>query len=247
MVLLSHLFGDGITLSLFQKNWAATACKNTEAAICPNNDVSYLFPQNNDATRRFVFDAKAIATLKAKATSSWVQNPTRAEAAPAVLCKSIIAAFKAKSSSLKPTLLTHLVNLRRKARPPLSEYSMGKIVWMANALCTDDEPELDSLVCLLREAIKKIDGDFMKSLQGDGGFLNFCEAMKDEIEACVIAANRIKYNSGCNFGFYDTDFGWGKPIWVSGFCLDGTVTKFSNMVILWIPDWGMGLMHGFSC
>lgn len=100
-----------------------------------------------------MFDAKAIATPKAKATSSWVQNPTRAEAAPAVLCKSIMATFKAKSSSLQPTLLIHLVNLRRKARPPLSEYSMGKIVWMANALCTDDEPKLDGLVCQLREAV----------------------------------------------------------------------------------------------
>lgn len=158
LICLSHLFVDGITLSLFQKNWAATACKNTEAAICPNSDASYSFPHNNDATRRFVFDAKGIATLKAKATNSWVQNLTRAEAASAVLSKSIMAALKAKSSSLKPTLLTHLVNLRRKARPPLSEYSMGKIVWMANALCTDDEPKLDGLVCQLREAVKKIDG-----------------------------------------------------------------------------------------
>lgn len=40
----------------------------------------------------------------------------------------------------------------------------------------------------------------MKNLQGDGGFLNFCEGMKDEIEACAIAANRIKYSNGCNFG-----------------------------------------------
>lgn len=40
------------------------------------------------------------------------------------------------------------------------------------------------------------------------------------------------------------DFGWGKPICVSGFFLDGTVTKFSNIVIFmdtrlgdWIDAW----------
>ncbi|KAJ4715318.1 vinorine synthase-like [Melia azedarach] len=249
---LSHLFGDGITLNSFLKSWVATACKNAEEAERPNNDASSLFPQQEiypkEATwtemckpfyrdgrfvsRRFLFDAKAIANLKDKVASSLVQNPSRVEAVSALLSRCIMTAFKGKFGSHRPILLTHTVNMRRKAKPLMPEYSMGNIVWTANALCTNEEPELDGLVGKLREAIMEINGDFLKSLQGDEGFLNLCEAAKNESALCSSAVERITFSSWCNFGLVDIDFGWGKPIWVSTIGIDGPVPCFSNTIIL---------------
>ena len=90
-----------------------------------------------------------------------------------------MAAFKLKSRSQKPTLLTHVVNLRPKARPPLPGNLIGNIVWHANVLCKDEEVELAGLASHLREVISKLDGDILKSLQGSGWFLTLCKAIED--------------------------------------------------------------------
>ncbi|KAJ4715319.1 vinorine synthase-like [Melia azedarach] len=249
---MAHMVADGMTIGLFLKCWAAIASKNMEAAIFPNYNSSLIFPPVDEdpkdaawrslknpflktgrpATRRFVFDAKSMANLKARATSSGVQNPSRSEAVSAFLFKQIMVAFKTKSGFHKPHLLSHVVNLRRKIKPSIIEYSLGNILWHANALCTEDEVELDGLVYGMREAIAKYNGDFVKSLQGDEGFVNFRKAIKDDGEVCCKAADRVMFTSWCNFGFYDVDFGWGKPIWMSSVGWDELATTFYNFIIL---------------
>jgi shikimate O-hydroxycinnamoyltransferase len=97
-VLISHMIADETAMSVFLKGWATTAYKTREA-ICPNFDAPSIFKQNDGygreesytglfnpffksgkcISRRIVFDASAIASLKAKATSPSAQNPTRVE------------------------------------------------------------------------------------------------------------------------------------------------------------------------
>ncbi|KAJ4715322.1 vinorine synthase-like [Melia azedarach] len=249
---IAHIVADGATICFFLKCWASIASKNMEEAIFPNYNSSFLFPPVDEdpkdaawrslkypffktgrpATRRFVFDAQSIANLKALATSSGVQNPSRSEAVSAFIFKRIMVAFKTKSGFHKPHLLSHVVNLRRKMKPSIIEYSLGNTLWHANALCTEDEVELDGLVYGMREEIAKYNGDFVKSLQGDEGFVNFRKAIKDDGEVCCKAADRVMFTSWCNFGFYDVDFGWGKPIWMSSVGWDELATTFYNFVIL---------------
>ncbi|ESR40409.1 HXXXD-type acyl-transferase family protein [Citrus sinensis] len=247
-----HMVADGVTLGSFLMSWAARAGKNIgeDTSICPNYEISSLFPQNDhtyprEATafsksgkfvvRRFVFDAQAIANLKAKATTSStsLQNPSRVEVVTALISKRIMAAFKAKSGSYKPNLLTRVLNLRPLVRPPLSENSFGNFVWNADALCKDhdDEVELDGLVWKLRESFTKV----VKRLQGDGegSLISLCEGIKDENkEVFADAKDRISFSSVCNFPFYDIDFGWGKPIWMNFTSFDGSIVQFANFVIL---------------
>ncbi|KAJ4715314.1 vinorine synthase-like [Melia azedarach] len=113
----------------FMRCWSALAEKNIEGEIRPDCGAASLFPPSEKflseltfaaqvfpflktggrvATRRFVFDAKAIAKLKAKATSSRVQNPTRIEAVSALLSKRIFAALNKRSGTHKPNLLRHI-------------------------------------------------------------------------------------------------------------------------------------------
>ena len=49
-------------------------------------------------------------------------------------------------------------------------------------------------------------------------------------------ADYFGFSSWCNFGFYEADFGWGKPIWVSSIGSSGSM--FMNLVIL--PDTRFG-------
>jgi shikimate O-hydroxycinnamoyltransferase len=231
----------------------------TREAICPNFDAPSIFIQNDEygregtytslfspffksgrcVSRRIVFDASAIASLKAKAASPSVQNPTRVEVVSALLWKCIMAAFEATSGIRIPTFIVQAVNFRRRAVSPFSESSMGNLVWTTCATCTaEEEIELPATVCKLREAITKIDGDFVKSLQGDGGFVKHCELLKAKVRECASAAsssgiNYIAFTSWCNFGHRDIDFGWGKPMWVSSIGLSGdSEGVLSNLVVL---------------
>ncbi|KAJ4702260.1 vinorine synthase-like [Melia azedarach] len=257
---ISHTIADGATFSSFLKSWAAIARKNPEAAILPKFVASSLFPQNDAytrevcssvmfatnvkfgkyVTRRFVFDPSAIAKLKAKAKSSTVQNPTRVEAVTALLSKCVMASLKPRSDSDKPILLFQPVNLRRKANPPFSNQDIGNFIWVASTLCKFEEAELDSLVSKWREAIAKLNGDFMKSLQGEHGLVNFLEAIKYERENYTTATDKINFSSWCNLGIYDIDFGWGKPAWAT-FCGVGASVYSCNVILLQDTKIGNGI------
>ena len=52
----------------------------------------------------------------------------------------------------------------------------------------------------------------------------------------VEEADYFGFSSWCNFGFYEADFGWGTPIWVSSIGSSGSM--FMNLVIL--PDTRFG-------
>lgn len=263
-VSVSHVIADGTALSSFIKSWAATARQNSNeeaALVCPNFDGSSLFPPADAypkeatmmaavipffrtgkcITRRFVFDASAIATLKAKAKSSRVQNPTRVEVVTALLSKRIMAASKAKHGFNKPTFVAHSVNLRRRAMPPLSEYCMGNFVCRATALFTNGEAELEGLVHLLREAIAKVNSDFVKSLEGEEGLAKICKIMKD-VSGEPDEVDFVGLSSWCNLGLYEIDFGWGKPTWVSTVGTPNSKGVFmNNMIILMDPKLKEGI------
>lgn len=255
-ICISHKMLDGAALSTFLQAWS-TAARGCEEMIYPNFAAPSLFPANDDLwlrdtsmvmwgslfkkgkciTKRFVFDASAIAALKVVATSSKIKcpsPPTRVEAVSAFIWKCIMAAAKEKHGyeTQRPCLLTHLVNLRRRMKPPVSDNCTGNLLWMAAAKCmTPDKPELHDLVGELKDAISKLDGEFVKKLRSDEGNSLMCKSLKEIGELCSKdEVDYVGFSSWCKFGFYEIDFGWGKPIWVSSYGLSGSPVL--NLVIL---------------
>ncbi|MFQ6621653.1 hypothetical protein Gotur_002814 [Gossypium turneri] len=238
---LSHVIADGPAATKFISSWAALTRKCGEEAPCPNFDASLVFPPSvvypREATllalfsrfvkkgkwksRRIIFDASAIAALKAKTVSSSVPDPTRVEVVSALLSKCIKATFKAKSDVQKSTLITHIVNLRQRARP--------------------QETELDNLVCHLRKEIRKIDADLITALQGDGGLLKYCEYVKEIGKGTKDNIDIILFSSWCNFGLYEIDFGWGKPTWVTCATESKSEIGMVNTIILMDTKMGNGV------
>ncbi|XP_038716202.1 stemmadenine O-acetyltransferase-like [Tripterygium wilfordii] len=230
-----HSICDAATLSSFLKTWSALARRSSDQAVFPNFIASSLFPPNesfpqdanssslasilftvgNSAARRFLFDGSVMVNLKAKATSAGMQNPTRAEVVSALIFKSFMAAaMKVKHQVHRPTLMNFPVNLRRRMTPPLPENCLGNLLFFATVL-SEGEEELDSLVRKIREARSKINGDLLKSFQGEGGLTKFLEIITELRESLSASGTEhIGLNSWCNFGFYDVDYGWGKPLWI---------------------------------
>ncbi|XP_038716201.1 stemmadenine O-acetyltransferase-like [Tripterygium wilfordii] len=261
--LLSHTIFDAATISTFLRTWSALARRSIEEAFTPNFIASSIFPSNNSfpedangfalvgmlfktgkfATRRFIFDGSAIANLKKQATSSAVQNPSRVEVVSSLIIKRCMDALKDISGTQKSILRTYPVNLRRKATPPLPETCVGNLLLLATSLSKGEE-ELDDLVCQMREATSTIDDDLLNSLQGDGGLSKFLDLIQElrELfsESISSGAEHIGINSWCNFGFYNVDFGWGKPLWfpVSGLSVKNYIflmdTRHGNGVEAWV-------------
>ncbi|XP_050230871.1 stemmadenine O-acetyltransferase-like [Mercurialis annua] len=253
-VSVSHMLMDGISASRFVKHWAAAA--TATAGYLPNFDASVsMFPQFHPfpkqanynslmapicrigklGTRRFVFDESSLLALKAE---SRVENATRVEAVSALLMKCIMSVFKTCRSGIeKPGLSVHPVNLRRRATPPLSDGLIGNLIWSAAALVKPEETDLATLIWGLREAIKKLDSELVKKIQGDEGFFKLYEKVKEM--GNLIGRNGggvdgVLFSSWCNFGLYDINFGWGKPIWTSfvGSSGGNNEIPFLNTVVL---------------
>jgi len=96
-----------------------------------------------------------------------------------------------------------------------------------------DQVGLQGLVGEIRGAISRIDCDFVQKLQGHEEIRNsvMCESLKEIGE--VGSKDEVDYfgfSSWCNLGFYEADFGWGKPIWISS--IGSSSPVFLNLTIL---------------
>ncbi|XP_021902550.1 vinorine synthase-like [Carica papaya] len=258
-----HKIVDAAALSTFLEVWGANARDNTCNKNIDIGDLlsvsfvsSSLFPAKEDlwlrdsanemrrsllkegkfVTRRFVFDAAAIANLKDQARSS-----TRVEAVSALIWKCIMAASQQKHGIPRRCLLMHAVNLRRRTPQPSSKNSFGNQVWVAKARCRADEGrELDQLAREIRVGISKINGDFVKEIGREKGKEMMLDCIKEIMEyGNQDEADCLGFSSWCKLGFYEADFGWGKPLWVSTIGLKAPI--FMNLVILTDTRLGDGI------
>ncbi|KAI3745706.1 hypothetical protein L6452_08112 [Arctium lappa] len=257
---ISHKIVDASALYTFLKGWTNMAC-GAKQVVYPNFTSHSLFPAKDlwlkeasmavcgswlkegmCITKRFVFDADAISTLKALATRNGVQNPTRVEVVSALIWKSAMAASKENCGFQKPSLLTHTVNLRRKLASALLKDLIGNLLWFTGADClANNETTLGGLVKKVRECISKIDGEFVKKAQGDKGYIAMLESMKDMGEICSKGTmDVLNFTSWCKMGFYDIDFGWGEPCWLTGVIGDGSPV-FLNLITLMDTKCGEGI------
>ncbi|XP_059281511.1 stemmadenine O-acetyltransferase-like [Lycium ferocissimum] len=236
---IAHKVLDGTGLSTFLKNWAGLV-------QCPNVMANYLFPaedlwlrdtsmtmwssmfkKGNFVTKRFVFNASAIDNLKAMSTNSHVKYPTKVEVVSSFIWKCSIASNKRPNNSL----LTHIVNLRKRASPALPENILGNLLWLSSAKNTEKpEMELPDLVNQVRKSISRIDGDYVQRLRGDERCNLMRSSLKEIGDFCTKGASHYGFSSWCKFGFYDIDFGFGKPIWVSS--ISSRCSFFMNLIIL---------------
>ncbi|KAM7480910.1 hypothetical protein LguiB_005493 [Lonicera macranthoides] len=256
-ICFTHLFIDVITNSMFVKCWSEIAAKNgpdsANVGIC--SAVS-LFPQGSEEPdglsmmkytvregrgirRRFVFEGLAISKLKEKAKSERVPNPTRVEVVTCFIWKHLLAAYTEVWGSQQPSILSHAVNLRRQMIPKMvSEFSVGNIIWMSvahyNNTTMDKEAEMDGeLVRLVRESFTDIKEKFVPKLLSDGGYETIREWFEESKETCFDKdLNPYMFSSWCKSGLPDTDFGWGKPTWVSLMGGDDLDSSYKNLVVM---------------
>jgi shikimate O-hydroxycinnamoyltransferase len=250
-VCVSHRIADGASATTFLGAWSATSRgDHVLEAVCPKFDAATYFPpkdifwgvgdmgvtKENIVTRRLVFDKSSIAALKEKASS--VKLPTRVEAVSAFIWKSLMAISKSKPAPAGVHAAVHAVNIRQRMVPPMPIHSFGNLWYFAIAILSPhDELDRDSnygfLASKLSNALKEIDGDYVKTLQTDA----IPESLTKSVELFSEGDLEFyKFTSWCRFPLYEADFGSGKPTWVCSPSM-----PFKNLVVLMSTRDGHGI------
>ncbi|KAI3951258.1 hypothetical protein MKW92_035489 [Papaver armeniacum] len=179
-------------------------------------------------TKKFSFEASKLVELKerCKFTNEPEDGykPTRVEALSAFLWKCFIDIDQAKLKGVARTkvyLAANVVNIRSRMVPQLPTSSIGNIIVVTDAIFSINnnestginDPYYPKLVRKFRDAIKKIDGGYVEAMQSTDLLLN--NMMKLIEHSLSDHTLSLYFSSWCRFPLYETNFGWGKPIWVS--------------------------------
>uniref|UniRef100_A0A7N0T0H1 Uncharacterized protein n=1 Tax=Kalanchoe fedtschenkoi TaxID=63787 RepID=A0A7N0T0H1_KALFE len=250
----SHKILDGVGLGVFMNAWAASARGELSAIISPDFSSVSVFPTEsswlreatlgmwgamvkpgNFVTKRFLFDSASVAQLKDEVASSSKGRPTRVEAVSALLWKSFIKGSSGQRDGVwKASVMTHLVNLRRRVRKdtlPITDRTLCNLLWIASAAvpAADIEPELSELCEKVRASIARVDKELVHKLRSDEAKAVVSELCKGIITTSD-GSNVVGFTSWCKLGLYEADFGWGRPVWISSIGVKGC--EMLNLVVL---------------
>ncbi|KAM5569453.1 BAHD acyltransferase [Rosa sericea] len=227
-VSISHKIVDAFSLGTFICSWAAmglgtdvvsfpTIEFGVAASVYPPQDLfikslqtSGEYVYEDCVKRRFVFDASNIVRLKSKAASAIVPNPTRVEVVSALIWKCAMDASRSNLGFTMPAMLFLTANMRKVLGHPTL---MGNLLgYVSAAKAQESDATLQSLVAILREGIQKFKVKYGNGVSRDDIYQHFKEHEdlmgKNDI-------NNYTCTSWCRFGFYEANFGWGKPLWVT--------------------------------
>ncbi|KAK3443277.1 hypothetical protein EUGRSUZ_B03220 [Eucalyptus grandis] len=226
-VCISHKIADGATLSTFLSSWGAIS-RGASKLVAPYQDTTTIFPprefrvplpnnlikKEKIVTKRFEFDSASLAALRTKAgDGSTSKSPILVEAVTALICKAAMnARTEISGNGRSSTVISHVVNLRGRMNPPLPDHSFGNIWRFATATIKEEEDDAELHV-------------------------RACESMREVHELMYKGdVESYRFSSWVRFPFYETDFGWGKPVWA---CISSVPIK--NVVILMSSWSGNGL------
>ncbi|KAJ7961894.1 Vinorine synthase-like [Quillaja saponaria] len=232
----SHKISDGLSLSVFVSSWAALSRGQVDL-VRPDFVSATLFPpksntcgfdpdvyitKNDTITKRFVFDSSAIGTFKAKYADNLrkltsleinIKSPSRVEALTAFIWGRFLNSIHGDQLESELYALVHNVNLRPKIDPPLPQHSFGNYSAVVVQTSTGSEVVYNGLVRQLMDKIKKIDDDYINKIREGGE--EYIKPLNEASDLCSMTERvQLEFTSLCRFPLYDTDFGWGKPIWV---------------------------------
>ncbi|XVF49690.1 hypothetical protein PTKIN_Ptkin04bG0033400 [Pterospermum kingtungense] len=231
-VSVNHAAADASAIATVVKSWPAVVCgENLTDLLTP--DCTSLFPPQdlsgiwkvieekknlivpddyqNIVTKRFLFDGSKIAVLRDEIGNgpSLFYRPTL-EAVSALIWNAMLASNIAEDLKSIPIYVSTSVNLRHRMNPPLPNQCIGNVNQFAmTELLNEETKNLRSLAGKKHDSITKVDDDYVRKVHAGGAYFDMMEnAIKEFGRNWMFSVS-----SWCRFPFYETDFGWGKPIW----------------------------------
>ncbi|XP_065851213.1 stemmadenine O-acetyltransferase-like [Euphorbia lathyris] len=226
---MSHKIGDGLSMFTFLQSWGAvTATGITHIIKVPPFGSTSLFPpidfsgsdpttqimkENPEkvVTKLFMFDATTLSALKTKYNSSDRSrtNWSRVEALVSFIWSRFTTTIKADKN--RRYRLLQAVNLRGRMEPPLPMLSFGNYA-IGNVEDMNNEDD-DGIVKRVADSTRNVKVEYIKMLQNKEEQSKYFKRVIEDFsreDVVTFSLSSVQY-----FPVYETDFGWGKPLWVA--------------------------------
>ncbi|KAL2529893.1 HXXXD-type acyl-transferase family protein [Forsythia ovata] len=236
-VSISHRIFDGTSMGTFIDAWTSVCRGDNTETICPVFNSPLLFPSrnivsrdsettmkttktedSNIVSRMFLFDKKAISSLRANAISSeesGKRQPSRVRVVSALIIKALARVNQKIYEKSRGLLLSQAVNIRERTIPPLPKYSCGNFSVLSLTECTEEQCQNMEFQAFVRFLSNGID----KTLAACANILSdhtpIDTALESISKSYMNDTNLVWFTDWSKFRFYQVDFGWGKPIWTS--------------------------------
>ncbi|XVF08755.1 hypothetical protein REPUB_Repub07fG0030200 [Reevesia pubescens] len=227
---VDHVVADAAAAATFINTWAEIACGANYidldviydcTSVFPPQDLSSLReqfanesknevpverPQGRVVTKRLLFDGTKITTLRNEIGNGRPSSyrPSRFEAVSALIWSAMLSTTTNDDKTFFTVNIS--MNLRNRMNPPLPPQCIGNVYQVkAVESLMEKTNNLSILVGKIHESLRKVDDEYVKKLGAGDAYLGFLMSKAK--------SNMLLFSSWCRFPFYETDFGWGKPIW----------------------------------
>ncbi|KAH0634962.1 hypothetical protein KY284_037748 [Solanum tuberosum] len=182
----------------------------------------------NIVTRRFVFDALAIEnlrkTIKDDSTTDdddMIKQPSRVVIMMSLVWKVLTHISSAKNGNSRNSSLGFAINFRGKLScVPSLDHALGNYVTTAIANMEADEARKNQL----NDFVKFVGNTIRDNCVAIGKASSIDDISSLTVNNCKICIEKLLQqdkmdgyitSSWCKLPWYEADFGWGKPFWVS--------------------------------
>nr|GMD81468.1 vinorine synthase-like [Ipomoea batatas] len=187
-------------------------------------------------TKRFIFRGSTVNTIRDRYTQP-EHRPSRVVALAAFLWAAVIRATREVDQDFKTHTLTMSMDLRKRFNPPFPTYCLGSINqvvgagWERGNEGKESSAAVDGgvLVRKVQEAISKIDDNYIQKMHIEGGYLKELMAISNSFSVDKKHNKGLNISSWCKVPFYEVDFGWGKPRWISTILVLKDLAIFMDM------------------
>ncbi|KAK2994836.1 LOW QUALITY PROTEIN: hypothetical protein RJ640_018818 [Escallonia rubra] len=141
-------------------------------------------------------------------------QPSRVELVACTIWKPLTDVSQAKHGHSRTSVLCLSLNLRGRTGITTSENSLGNFyIQVPTKFMKTGEMELHDLVNILRNKLRSVTASSRKLSNSDDVCITVMNHLDQDMHDGNIDVHH--FTSLCKFPFYETDFGWGKPCWVT--------------------------------
>ncbi|KAL4193316.1 hypothetical protein AMTRI_Chr06g198790 [Amborella trichopoda] len=261
-ICMSHMVGDMASVADLMNCWARVSRSSDNkklSILAPRFDWRSLFSPNPlnlsfeppslaiqapPLTKVFIFQREQVEALRDNGRETSNPRPTSVGAVSALLWRCLIKARCRKTGKDGTWHAVYAVNIRTRMEPQAPDGSFGNLSMGAPIALSMTQ----SKSCL-RMGIQELSCEFLKKVQESPHIL---EEMIGSITDRASKGYAFGISSYCKFPLYESDFGWGKPDWVSsvGGFITGVAFLFDDPSENGIQAWvnlGEEEMAHFEC
>lgn len=231
-VSVSHRIFDIPSITTFIAAWSNATHPEKSVQITPSFDIPSLLPCKDHnfgvnlkrssadgpkiVAKRLLFDKAALTSLKSKIRPETISG---SEVVSAVIAKALIGLDRAKHGKNRDFVVFQPINMRERTIPPQSKHVCANLTFttLTPPVAASEEIGVQELVDVIgdgvRNTVADLAGILSPDIDGRDIIINSLGSLMKAIQNQE--TNFIVFSDCSEFGFYEADYGWGKPVWTT--------------------------------